>query len=56
MQKTVVCSKCKVRFLVEGDAGSMKEAPRAVNCPNPKCQQANEITWPVDGSCAAIKL
>ena len=56
MKKTVVCVKCKVPFLVEGDAGTLREEPRAVNCPNPKCQQANEVPWPIDGFCTVLKI
>jgi hypothetical protein len=47
MQKEVVCTKCRRQFLIEGGAGTMREALNSVTCPY--CQEPNEVGWLIDG-------
>jgi hypothetical protein len=56
MRKTVICTKCKLPFLVQGTVGTLKESPQSVTCPYLNCYAANEISWPIGESCKTTRI
>jgi len=43
MKKTVICTKCRVPFTLEGPKGRSKLVVQGVTCPF--CKEPNEVDW-----------
>jgi hypothetical protein len=56
MKITVVCSECKLPFIVEGGSSAAAVSKRWVLCPYPECEEPNEIEWPADDYYKVIPI
>ena len=46
MKKSLTCTKCRKKFVIQGEAGRSREVPQTVLCPH--CQKPNQVIWPMN--------
>lgn len=56
VRTTVVCTKCEIPFLVEGQKGKGIEILLKVRCPYPECQNINDVLWFSENSHKVVPI